>query len=191
MNIEAKTPRRVMSCLAAALATAAVATAEDRCTTAVPTNHCMIGTWVAESTNAPEMYNSAGGPSRWVGQDMGENEFVFRADGTFSQVTRRESTSRFEHRSGGAARQQQVKVTSTSTGRWSPEGDGRFVLCKETFEMKMGDNAPATPLPPEVVAAETQGEIPHGFTCEGDRAQITLLLEGAPPISWTVRREDP
>jgi len=88
--------RTLLLCLVAVLAAASATSAAARCVTPVPANHCMIGTWQAESTNAPELHNRAPGPSRWVGQDMGDNQFVFRADGTFSQETKRASTSRFE-----------------------------------------------------------------------------------------------
>ncbi len=181
--------RAILWCLIAVLTAVPVASAEDRCTTPVPANHCMIGTWQADSTDAPEQYNSAGGPSRWVDQDMGDNEFVFRADGTFSQKTERAS-SRFQHRVGAGQLDQEVTITSTSTGRWSPSEAG-LLLCKETFEMKMGVGANATPLPQAASAAETQGEIPYEVSCEGDRATVTLLMPGAPRISWAVRRVDP
>lgn len=176
--------------LVVAVGTASAASAADRCTEPVPANHCLIGTWQAESTNAPTIHNQAQGSARWAAQDMGANEFVFAANGTFSQETTRESTSRFEHRSGAASQNQTVKVRSKSTGRWSLSGAEGLILCKETFEMKMGEGDAATSLPPEVAAAETTGEIAYEFSCQGDTAELTLLMPGGPEISWTARRVD-
>ena len=72
--------RALLLSLVAALAAASATWAGDRCTAPVPTNHCMIGTWQAESTNAPAVHDTGEGPMRRASRDMGENQLVFSAE---------------------------------------------------------------------------------------------------------------
>jgi len=166
-----------------------------RCLETIPEDHCMIGTWQAESTDLPDRMNTNPmSQMRWSGQDMGVNTFTFNSDGTYSQLTERESVSDFENNVLDETTYQKVSVMVTAAGRWSVLDEIEMEICKESFRgemmmtVRVGGRERTTgphPIPEE---SETAGASRYRYTCRGDTADVTLMVGDQNLASWTANR---
>ncbi len=171
--------------------------AEPCCRQPIPAGHCMVGTWVAESSSLPSQYNAVpDAPQRWTGQDMGVNKFTFGADGTFAQIHEREQVSTFEGNVGGSPSRQTVTMMSTTAGRWQARGDEEIEICKESYRAEMintlevdGRSQTNTFQIPE--EPEVSQDWRMRYLCRGSEADVTLLIDGVPFTSWVAKRSTP
>ncbi len=159
----------------------------------------MVGAWVAEATDLPHNYNQIAAlfdhPSRWTGQDMGDNYMILAPDGTFELVNT-SSESEYQHDLGDEIMTQNVYIQYFSSGRWTPLEEGRMELCPQEAEGDMinvmsvgGESQASGPSPLPGADEDVGSENTYMFSCDGDEAQVTLLRFGAiPTVTWYVSR---
>lgn len=169
------------------------------CENPPPEDHCMVGAWAAEATDLPHNYNQIASlfdhPSRWTGQDMGDNYMILAPDGTFELVNTN-SESEYRHQLGDEIMTQNVYIQYYSSGRWSPLEEGRMELCPQEADGEMinvmsvgGVSESSGPMPLPGADEDAGSEATYTYRCNGDEAEVTLLRFGAFPMAtWYVYR---